>query len=159
MATMSSNDETAVRQLYDDLLRRWNASDAKGFASLFMPDAVCVGFDGTEYLSAAEIETQLGAIFRDHPVASYVWAVREVRPLGDGVALLRGVAGMVPPRADRIKPERNAVQLLLACRDDGRWRIAAYQNTPARYDGRPEAGESLTRELQALVAGPSGSPA
>jgi hypothetical protein len=39
----------------------------------------------------------------------------------------------------------------LARKQDDEWLIASYQNTPARYDGRPEAVEALTAELQALV--------
>jgi hypothetical protein len=45
--------------------------------------------------------------------------------------------------------ERNAVQLLLAIRDDSGWRAAAFQNTPARLDGRPEAVKAMTGELRA----------
>jgi hypothetical protein len=66
---------------------------------------------------------------------------------------------MLPPRQPSRLPleherrpvvaERNAVQLLLAIRDDSGWRAAAFQNTPARLDGRPEAVEAMTEELRA----------
>jgi hypothetical protein len=68
--------------------------------------------------------------------------------------LLRSVAGMVPPGDSDIKPEVNAVQLLVAIETAGRWRIAHFQNTPATFDGRPEAAEALTSELRELL--PSG---
>ena len=82
--------------------------------------------------------------------ATYVTRVREVRPLADGVTLLRAVAGMVPPGTPALKPERNAIQSLVAVLDEGVPRIALYQNTPARFDGRPELGERLTAELTAV---------
>jgi hypothetical protein len=31
------------------------------------------------------------------------------------------------------------------------WHIVQFQNTPAQFHGRPEAGEALTSELRALV--------
>jgi hypothetical protein len=58
---------------------------------------------------------------------------------------------MLPPGSRTIKPERNVIHVLVARQSDDRWLIASYQNTPARYDGRPEAVDALTAELQALV--------
>ena len=143
--------QDAVRELYASLLRSWNNRDANQFAAHFMPDAICVGFDGTQYRSAEEIATELAKIFRDHPVAAYVWKVRDVKQLDDRTIVLHAVAGMLPPGSRSIKPERNVIHVLVAHRQADQWRIASYQNTPARYDGRPEAVEALTAELQALV--------
>lgn len=137
--------------MYESLLRSWNSRDAAAFAALFTPDAICVGFDGTEYGSAHEISSELGKIFRDHPVAAYVWKIRDIKEMDERTVVLRAVAGMLPPGSRTIKPERNVIHVLVARKQDDDWRIASYQNTPARYDGRPEAVEALTAELQALV--------
>jgi len=147
--TSQATDEaiSAVRALYSDLLEAWNRSDARAFASFFETKCICVGFDGSEYTSSAEIESSLKAIFKDHPVARYVRIVRDVRQIAVGTLLLRAVAGMVPPGSREIKPERNAVQVLVASNSSGAWKITSYQNTPARYDGRPEMNEALTAEL------------
>jgi uncharacterized protein (TIGR02246 family) len=148
MASQAANEDiSAVRALHGELLEAWNRSDARAFASLFEKKCVCVGFDGSVYTSSTEIESSLKAIFKDHKVASYVRIVRDVWPIAAGTILLRAVAGMVPPGSREIKPERNAVQLLVASNNSGTWKIASYQNTPARYDGRPEMGEALTEEL------------
>jgi hypothetical protein len=55
---------------------------------------------------------------------------------------------MVPPGATDIKPEVNAIQVLVAVRRDGVWRVAHFQNTPAAFHGRPEAAKALTEELR-----------
>jgi hypothetical protein len=55
---------------------------------------------------------------------------------------------MVPPGKRAIKPENTAVQTLTAVKRDGRWRIAVYQNTPTRFDGRPQLAAALTAELE-----------
>ena len=148
---MESTEQHAVRALYESLLRSWNSGDANKFADLFMEDGICVGFDGTEYCSAKEIESELSKIFRDHKVASYVWKIRDTKQVDDHTVILRAVAGMTPPGSRSIKPERNVIHVLLARKHEDQWLIASYQNTPARYDGRPEAVEALTAELQVLV--------
>jgi hypothetical protein len=48
-----------------------------------------------------------------------------------------------------INPAVNAVQSLLAVKQDGRWRIALLQNTPAAFHGRPDLSDQLTAELRA----------
>ena len=71
-----------------------------------------------------------------------------MRRLGPKAAVLHAVAGMVPPGASDVEPKLNAVQSLVAEERGGVWQVVLYQNTPARFDGRPEAGERLTEELQ-----------
>jgi uncharacterized protein (TIGR02246 family) len=139
----------AVEALHGRILAAWNRADAAGYAEQFTDNAIVVGFDGSEMHGRGEIADQLEAVFADHQVASYVRIVRSVRAIGDGVALLHAIVGMVPPSGDDVKAERNAVQLLFAVRDDSGWRVAAFQNTPARLDGRPEAVEAMTEELRA----------
>jgi uncharacterized protein (TIGR02246 family) len=71
--------------------------------------------------------------------------------LGSSVALLRAVAGMVPPSGTDVNPAVNAHQTLLAARRDSQWRIVLFQNTPAQFHGRSEAAAALTEELRALL--------
>lgn len=143
--------EKDVEQLYRSLLARWNDQDAAGYAQLFTDKGGIVGFDGSCVESPEAIADHLGAIFTDHETATYVAAVREVRHLAPTVALLRAVAGMVPPSASDINPSTNAVQALLAVDSGEGWQVAHFQNTPASFDGRPEAAEALTDELRALL--------
>ena len=144
--------EDAVRALYASLIARWNARDAAGFAALMAHDVTVVGFDGSQLDGAAAVEKSMRTIFADHPTAAYVPIVRGVRLVTPEVAILRAVVGMVPPGKSDIMPERNAVQSLVAHLAAGSWRIALFHNTPARFDGRPEAAEALTRELRAALA-------
>jgi uncharacterized protein (TIGR02246 family) len=97
------------------------------------------------------IRSELARIFADHTPAAYVARVREVRTLDSGAMLLRAVAGMVPPGQIALKPERNVVQSLVAVLEDGEPCVALYQNTPARFDGRPQLAEQLTAELTAVL--------
>jgi uncharacterized protein (TIGR02246 family) len=130
---------------------RWNARDAAGFADLFVPDGVSVGFDGSTVVGAAAIAAHLGSIFADHQPATYVGRVDDERAFEPGVALVRGVAGMVPPGGDDLNPNVNTIQTVVATESDGRWRVVLLQNTPAAFHGRPEDVERLTAELRDLL--------
>ena len=148
---MASSD--AVRALHQELLERWNERDAAGYGALFTDDGSLVGFDGSCVESGTAITESLQAIFDDHTPATYVAKVREVRELGPGVVLLRAVVGMVPPGADDINPDTNAVQGLVAVETSDGWRVAHFANTPAAFHGRRDEAEALTAELRAVRVG------
>jgi uncharacterized protein (TIGR02246 family) len=140
-----------VESLYRTLLGRWNEPDAAGFGELFALDGSMVGFDDTSVETPARIIDHLTEVFTDHQTASYVAKVREVRSLDSRNALLRAVAGMVPPGEANLAPAVNAIHVLVAVESSGGWRVAHFQNTPAAYDGRPQAVQELTDELRALL--------
>jgi len=86
-----------ITVLYQNLLNSWNRRDARGMAVLASPQCSFTGFDGSQMYGPQEIEASLQPIFANHPTAAYVSIIREVRELGEGVALLRATVGMVPP--------------------------------------------------------------
>jgi uncharacterized protein (TIGR02246 family) len=134
-------------QLYQELLSCWNNSDALGYANHFEENACVVGFDGSQLNGRTQIESEIRRIFQDHKVASYVSIVEEVRPLSDNSYLLRAVVGMIPPGGNDIMPERNAIQSVVAIKQD-HFLIVLFQNTPAAFHGRPDLSETLTKRLR-----------
>ena len=92
-----SGDIEEVTRLYEDLLAAWNGRDAAAMAALYAPHGSQVGFDGSTANGAHEIEAHVAPIFANHPTAAFIGKVREVRALGRDAALLRAVAGMIPP--------------------------------------------------------------
>ncbi len=90
-------DENLVQSLYMDLLECWNKMDAVNYATLFTGDANVIGFDGSQMNWRQEVYDEISGIFANHTVASYVSIIKEVRPIGSNVFILRAVAGMVPP--------------------------------------------------------------
>ena len=143
--------ESAIRDLYLQLLAGWNKRNADEFAALFEEEGHCVGFDGSSMNGRAEIRSHLHQIFADHPTAAYIEKIREMRFLTPDVAVLRAVVGMVPPGQSNLNPAANAIQTIIAVKHEDQWRIALFQNTPAQFHGRPELAEALTEELQQLL--------
>ena len=140
--------EDQIRKLYQSLLNSWNRNDASAFAKLFTKEGSTVGFDGSQMNGQLQIEKELAQIFSNHEVASYVSIVREVRKLSDSVYLLRAVVGMIPPGQKEVNPKVNAIQTLVAQKEEAQFKISLFQNTPAAFHGRPELSLQLTQELQ-----------
>jgi uncharacterized protein (TIGR02246 family) len=143
-----SPEESAIRIMYKNLLQAWNNADAKTFASFFATDANVIGFDGSQMNGSKDIESQLAVIFKDHKTGTYISLVREVRFIADGIAILQSVAGMVPHGQRDINPAINAVQTAVIQKQDNKYRIQLFQNTPAAFHGRSEEGEKLSKELR-----------
>jgi aspartate racemase len=136
-----------VLSVYERLLGAWNRRDADAFARVFTPHGSTVGFDGSQMNGREEIAATLRAIFSDHQTAAYVAKVREIRPMGNAMWLLRAVVGMIPPGKSELNPAANAVQSLVIIDDGSDATIALLQNTPAAFHGRPHLAEALTAEL------------
>jgi uncharacterized protein (TIGR02246 family) len=137
----------AATALYHRLINGWNAHDAAAMGAVLGESSLVIGYDGSQMIGRDEMVTELSRVFADHEVARYVTKIRSVTPLGADTLVLHAVAGMVPPGASEIMPERNSVQTVVAHRTGGEWLVALFQTTPAQFHGRPELSEALTEEL------------
>lgn len=140
-----------IELLYQQLLTAWNHQDAHGMAKLFTEKGVQIGYDGSEVIGSVEIFSHLNPIFEDHPTAQFVSKVKEIRYLSSEAAILRAIAGMVPPGKSDINPQVNTHHTIVAIKNEGNWSIELFQNTPAQFHGRPELVEQMTEELRELL--------
>jgi uncharacterized protein (TIGR02246 family) len=140
-----------VVPLYTRMLEAWNRRDADAFAALFTESCNVVGFDGSQMNGRDQTASELRAIFANHPTASYVAKVRDVRQLDGRVALLRAVVGMIPPGQHDLNPAVNAIQSVIVVLDSGEPRVALLHNTPASFHERPQLTEQLTAELREVL--------
>lgn len=145
------NKGQEIETLYVALLESWNKRDASEFASYFTEKATAIGFDGSQYNGREEIKKELSEIFAHHRTASYVWKIREVLFLTHEVALLRSVVGMTMPGQSDINPAVSAIQTIISTKEEGKWRIALLQNTPAQFHMRPDIAKALGEELRQLL--------
>ena len=128
----SAEAETAaVREVETRQQDAWNRHDAKAYASLFMEDGDCVNVVGWWWKGRAEIEKKLTAayafVFRDSALTitdvdvrfpAAETAVAHVRWTMVGARTPNGIP----------KPEQG-IQTQVLQKQNGKWLIAAFQNT------------------------------
>jgi uncharacterized protein (TIGR02246 family) len=129
-AANDSADEAAVRALYQQLMDGWNQGSGDAFAAVFTEDGDLIGFDGTHFKGRQEIAPFHQRLFDKWLKGSrLVGEVEDVRFLSPEVALMHAVGGTVLRGKSEPVPERDSIQTLVATRQDGEWRLAAFQNT------------------------------
>jgi uncharacterized protein (TIGR02246 family) len=148
---MNSSKQHNVIQLYQQLLNAWNSQNAREMAGLFADSGEQIGFDGSQSIGQTEIFEHLAPIFEYHRTAKFVSKVKSVRFLTHDIAILRAIAGMVPPGQSDINPSVNTLHTLVTQEIEGSWKIELFQNTPAQFHGRPELVEQMTEELRQLL--------
>jgi uncharacterized protein (TIGR02246 family) len=137
-----------IQLLYLHLINAWNERDAKKMSSLFEEDGEMVGFDGSYVGKQKNIFEHLNDIFQHHLTPPFTVIIKDIRFPNEGIALLHAVVGMVSQNEDKINPDLNAIQTLVAICKEEKWRITHFQNTPAAFHGRPELVEQMTIELE-----------
>lgn len=144
-----------VEELYANLMQAWNNRDAKAFEELFVLDGDLVGFDGTQMHGQGSIGEHLRQIFGDHPTPKYIYRITGVTQASTSVAIVRAIAGMIPPGATDIDPKLNAVHRLTAVHrggtERGGYKIALFHCTPAQFHRRPELVEQMTTDLRSVM--------
>ena len=129
-AANDSADEAAVRALYQQLMDGWNQGSGDAFAARVTEDGDLIGFDGTHFKGRQEIAPFHQQLFDKWLKGSrLVGEVKDVRFLSPDVALMHAVSGTVMRGKSEPVPERDSIQTLVATRQDGEWRLAAFQNT------------------------------
>jgi uncharacterized protein (TIGR02246 family) len=146
----TDDDETAIRSLYFQMIDSWNRGSGDDFAAPFAEDGDLVGFDGTHLKGRQEIASFHQQLFDTCLKGSYlVGKIRNVRFLTSDVAIIHVVGGTIMDGQTDIEPERNSIHTLVVMKgSDDKWHIAAFQNTRAKYIGRPDMCQALTEELR-----------
>jgi uncharacterized protein (TIGR02246 family) len=130
--------------IVEDLYRRgiecWNARNADALAELFILDGEVVGADGASYTGRGAIHEQLVKVFAGQPPA-YTAKIVGITTVTTDVAIVRAIAGMIPPGKTELDPALHVVQRMTAVFRGGDWRIALLQTTPAAYRDPAELGK------------------
>jgi uncharacterized protein (TIGR02246 family) len=129
-AVLSDADKVAIASLTQRVVAAWAYHDADSFADVFTAD-------GTMILAGVYLKGR--AAIRDHMAAAFEGVYQgtqvtgkpiDMRPLGDGAAILLSQGGVLAPGDSEVS-EREAIRAAwVVVRHDGQWRLAAYQNTP-----------------------------
>jgi uncharacterized protein (TIGR02246 family) len=136
-----ADDDAAVRAVLDRLTALWvevtaGRSSVEAIAGLFTEDASFVVGDGTYLRGRSEIAAYYRRMVEGHDGAgttirdtTVIAEADSVRFLGDDAAIMVGFGGILFKGETVVPPERRGIQTSVLTRQDGDWRVAAYQNT------------------------------
>jgi len=146
----TDDDKAVIRALYFQMIDGWNRGSGDDFAAPFGEDGDLVGFDGTHLKGREEIASFHQQLFDTFLKGSrLIGKIRNVRFLTPDVAIMHVVGGTIMAGQTDIEPERNSIHTLVVMKgSDGKWRLAAFQNTRAQFIGRPDLSQALTEELR-----------
>ncbi|WNV84547.1 SgcJ/EcaC family oxidoreductase [Umezawaea sp. Da 62-37] len=136
----SDADKAAIAAVTRRLGTAWAEHDADTFAEQFVDDATMI-IAGVHRSGKDQIRDYMAEAFRGRFKGTRVTGSPiGMRALGDDVALLLTVGGVLEPGDTEPKDHRAIHASWLVVRDGGRWRLAAYQNTPV-HNPWPTADE------------------
>ena len=126
-----TDDSAAVRDVLHSASAAWADGDADAFAALYLDDATVV-MPGVLHRGRAAVRSFMADAFAGRLKGSRgVDDVQDVRILGDDTAIVVGRGGIVLADEQSVPAERERFATWVLARQGGRWRIAAYANTPA----------------------------
>ncbi len=126
--TATAADETALRDLFAELLAAWGRGDGRAYGALFTDDAEYVAFDGSNTKGSHAIAATHQRLFDSWLKGTrLIGQIDSLRFLGTDAAVIVATGATVMPGKDR--PVRPSIQTLVAARRDGEWRFVSFQNT------------------------------
>src|SRR5215813_8992890 len=104
-----SDDEAAIRRLYEQAMDAWNKGSGEAFAAVFTEDGDLVAFDGTHFKGRKEIAPFHQRLFETYLKGTrLVGSVTDVRFLSSDVAVSHAVGGPISPGKSQPTPNRNS---------------------------------------------------
>ena len=81
----------------------------------------------------------------------FVGKVKDLRFLSPDVAVMHAVGSTVMLGKSEPSPERDSIETLVAVREGGGWRLAAFQNTRVRAPWAPTRSRSCSGRLRTPI--------
>lgn len=130
-STTKAKDETALRQLFQNLVTSWNNGDGQAYAANFTEDSDYIAFDGTHFKGRKANADNHQKLFDTFLKGSTLegQSITQLRFLTPEVALLH-MTGTVKLRwQKKPSPGRLSIQTLVAVKQKDEWKFAAFHNT------------------------------
>ncbi len=130
MTELSDADKTAIASLTQRVVVAWAHHDADSFADVFTEDGTMI-LPGLYMKGRAAIRDHMAAAFEDVYRGTQVTGrPLDMRPLGDGAAILLSQGGVLVPGDSEVSETAAIRAAWVVVRQDGEWRLATYLNTP-----------------------------
>lgn len=124
-------DETAILNVLKNVYDAWDAYDADAFVAEYTEDASAI-LPGSYRNSREEIRENMRDAFSTYLKGSTTTnKVLDVRFLNEDAAIVITETGVLFPGESAVPDDRLAIASWVLARREGRWLLAAYQNSPA----------------------------
>ncbi|WP_043617745.1 SgcJ/EcaC family oxidoreductase [Nonomuraea candida] len=130
-ATTTIDDATAIREVPARIMSAWAQNDGDAFADVFTEDATMILPGGIYATGRNNIASFMGAAFAGPYKGSRVFGEPiSAKILGPEAAVLVTKGGVLVGEETEVAPERAVRATWVLAKQEGRWYITAYQNTP-----------------------------
>jgi uncharacterized protein (TIGR02246 family) len=126
-------DEVAIRELLNRQVMGWDAGDPDNYASVFTPDADYVTFLGSHHKGRDAIAAAYAPLFSKLLKGSRLdTEITQLRFITRDVAIIH-INATATKKAQGRRRCHKRINTTIAVRTDGRWMLAASQNTTRRW--------------------------
>lgn len=133
----SEQDKKSILAVLAGVYDAWNEADPDSFVGDYYEDASAI-LPGSYRRSRQEIRDAMAFAFNG-PLKGTRAAdkVLDVRLLNDDAAVVISESGVLLPGESQAPPERTSYATWVLAKQDGRWLLAAYSNSPSVAPGQP----------------------
>ncbi|WP_150238110.1 SgcJ/EcaC family oxidoreductase [Nocardiopsis quinghaiensis] len=128
--TPDEKDQAAVAAVPGRIVAAWEENDARAFAEVFAQDGTMV-LPGVYRKGRQEVRAFMETAFAGPYKSTRVTGTPlDLRFLSPDVAVVVTQGGILAPGETEVSDERAIRATWVVAREDGQWRLAAYQNSP-----------------------------
>ena len=134
-----TNDEAAIRANVGQIVKGWNMKSGAEFAKPFAEDADYVVINGMKIKGRTAINKGHQGIFDTvYKNSSLSYTIEQLRFLRPDVAVIHVQAELQVTQGDTTETGNARITLVMTKNND-KWEIAAFQNTPIAMNDNPAA--------------------
>lgn len=141
-------DEKAIRQVVQNIEDAWAAGDGKKFADNFTDDVDFMVWNGLEIHGREENIKGHQEIFDTFYKGTKIRSeIRKIRFLSDDIAVVHAQSEMFRD-GRKVKDVPKVVPLMILQKQEGKWKVVVFQNTPIINRGELVVGRKPEKETK-----------